>query len=161
MTNFLQGLINEAAAIKLDKVVQRNPKEVGGDEVVLCVLSDELKRWYCLYSSIKDEIGRLAKHLEKVGVKDNTTDLMETTHRLAEKAEVVSAIFWESVCDFLEKQPKFGYSRYDKISVRKDWQLVKIANKCNSCPVRDVCPGSMMSSGCSNVSIIEVRLPRG
>ena len=161
MTNFLQGLIGEAAAIKLDKAVQRNPKEVGADEVVLCVLSDELKRWYCLYSSIKDEIGRLAEHLEKGGVKDNITDLIATAHRLASKAETVQTIFWESACDFLEKQPQSGYSRDDKISVRQDWQLVKTINKCKECPARDLCPVRMMGDGCSSVSILEVRLPKG
>jgi hypothetical protein len=160
MTSFLQGLIDEAAAINLDKVVQKNLEEVGKDEVSLCVLDDELKRWYILYLSICDEMLRLKKHLEKGDVTD-TGDLIQTANKLDTKADAVYAIFWGSTRDFLEKQPKsqHGYSRNSEIFIRKGWQIVKTISNCEKCPVVLVCPIHAAGRECSGVRILEVRLP--
>jgi hypothetical protein len=164
MTSFLQGLIDEAAAINLDKVVQKDPQEVVEGEVVLCVLNDELKRWYILYLSVCDEMSRLKKHIEKVGVTtDSAANLIETSDKLYKKADAVCAIFWGSTRDFLEKQPKsqHGYSRNSEIFIRKDWQIVKTVSKCEKCPVVLVCPIHEAGRECSGIHIIEMCLPRG
>ena len=161
MTSFLQGLIDEALAINLDKVVQKDLEEVGKDEVSLCVLDDELKRWRILYLSICDELSRLKKHLEKGGITD-IGDLIQTVNKLDTKADAVHAIFWGSTRDFLEKQPKsqHGYSRNSEIFIRKDWQIVKTVSNCEKCPVVLACPIHAAGRECSGVRIIEVRLPK-